>query len=96
MNFSKKYDVAPELLRSDLTELFNRLVDNGLLQIARLRRQGVVSVVRIGARKISRELEAHAWVESGARARNEPCEPRDRYAAFDAAFPMLSRKKAHC
>jgi Coenzyme PQQ synthesis protein D (PqqD) len=28
-----EYDVAPELLRSNLTELLSRLVDNGLLQI---------------------------------------------------------------
>ncbi|MGA2427316.1 MAG: PqqD family protein [Candidatus Acidiferrum sp.] len=28
-----EYDVAPELLRSDLTELLSRLVENGLLEI---------------------------------------------------------------
>ncbi len=28
-----EYDVPPELLRSNLTELLGRLVDNGLLQI---------------------------------------------------------------
>jgi hypothetical protein len=28
-----EYDVAPELLRSNLTELLSRLVDHGLLQI---------------------------------------------------------------
>lgn len=29
-----EYDVAPELLRENLTDLLNRLVENGLLQIA--------------------------------------------------------------
>ena len=28
-----EYDVAPELLRENLTELLDRLVDNGLLQV---------------------------------------------------------------
>jgi len=28
-----EFDVEPELLRSDLLELLNRLVDNGLLQV---------------------------------------------------------------
>ena len=29
-----EYDVTPELLRENLTDLLNRLVENGLLQIA--------------------------------------------------------------
>ena len=29
-----EYDVAPELLRQNLTDLLSRLVDNGLLQVA--------------------------------------------------------------
>jgi coenzyme PQQ synthesis protein D (PqqD) len=29
-----EYDVEPELLRSNLTELLGRLVDNGLLQVS--------------------------------------------------------------
>jgi hypothetical protein len=30
----EEYDVVPELLRSDLSELLDRLVENGLLEIA--------------------------------------------------------------
>jgi hypothetical protein len=29
----EEYDVAPEVLRENLTELLNRLVENGLLQV---------------------------------------------------------------
>ncbi len=57
-----------------------------------LGRQGLASSVRIGTRKNAGRLEAHAWVEFDGRALNEVEEPRTHYAAFDAAFPLWSRK----
>jgi hypothetical protein len=56
-----------------------------------LRRQGIASSVRIGTRKNTGGLEAHAWVEHCGSALNEIDRPQERYAAFDA-FPELSPK----
>jgi len=53
-----------------------------------LRRQGIVSSVRIGARKASGKFEAHAWVEHDGAALNEPGAAHRHYATFDAAFPQ--------
>jgi hypothetical protein len=55
-----------------------------------LRREGTVSSVRIGARKLSGRFEAHAWVEHEGVALNEPVEGHQHYATFDAAFPLQS------
>ena len=52
-----------------------------------LRRQGIASSVRIGARAAGGKLEAHAWVEREGAALNEPAGEHRHYAAFDAAFP---------
>ena len=57
-----------------------------------LGRQGLASSVRIGTRKNAGRLEAHAWVEFDGRVLNEGEEPRSQFAAFDAAFPLWSRK----
>ena len=54
-----------------------------------LGRQGVSSHLRIGIRKEKEKFEAHAWVERDGVALNEPDEPHDHYAAFDAAFSSL-------
>jgi len=53
-----------------------------------LRREGIVSSVRIGARKASGKFEAHAWVERDGAALNEPAAAHRHYATFDAAFPQ--------
>jgi len=55
-----------------------------------LRREGIVSSVRIGARKASGKFEAHAWVERDGVALNEPAAAHRHYATFDAAFPLQS------
>jgi hypothetical protein len=55
-----------------------------------LRREGMASSVRIGARKSSGKFEAHAWVERDGVALNEPREEHRHYATFDAAFPLQS------
>ena len=54
-----------------------------------LGRQGIASLVRIGARKNSSDFEAHAWVECDGVALNEPEEPHRHYAAFDAEFTSV-------
>lgn len=52
-----------------------------------LRREGIASSVRIGARKASAKFEAHAWVERHGIALNEPDDAHRHYATFDAEFP---------
>ena len=48
-----------------------------------LRRQGIGSDLRIGVRKESGRLEAHAWVELMGITLNEPENIHHRFAAFD-------------
>jgi hypothetical protein len=55
-----------------------------------LRREGIVSRVRIGARKAAGKFEAHAWVERDGAALNESGDEHRHYATFDAAFPLQS------
>ena len=55
-----------------------------------LRRQGIASSVRIGARTAGGKLEAHAWVERDGTALNEPAGEHRHYATFDATFPLQS------
>ena len=52
-----------------------------------LRRQGIASDLRIGARKVDNKFEAHAWVEHNGIAINEPENLHRHYASFDTAFP---------
>lgn len=58
-----------------------------------LARQGIASGVRIGTRKNEDKFEAHAWVECGGVALNEPQEAHKHYAAFGEEFPILDRQK---
>jgi hypothetical protein len=55
-----------------------------------LRRDGIASSVRIGARKASGKFEAHAWVERDGASLNEPGAEHRHYATFDSAFPQQS------
>jgi hypothetical protein len=55
-----------------------------------LKRHGISCEVRIGARKIGGKFEAHAWVEHGDVALNEPQQEHRHYATFDTAFPVQS------
>ena len=57
-----------------------------------LRRQGITSSVRIGARAGGGKLEAHAWVECEGVALNEPGNEHRHYATFDAAFPQQTQE----
>lgn len=55
-----------------------------------LRRRGVASQLRIGARYIGSKFEAHAWVEYNGSAINEPDNLHRHYATFDTAFPVAT------
>ena len=55
-----------------------------------LRRRRIPCELRIGARKTGGKFEAHAWVERGGVALNEPQQEHRHYATFDAAFPLQS------
>jgi Transglutaminase-like superfamily len=54
-----------------------------------LGRQGIGCELRIGVRKHDEKFEAHAWVERGGTALNEPEALHEHYAAFDAALSSL-------
>jgi len=51
-----------------------------------LQKQGIPADFRIGVRKLTNKFEAHAWVEFGGVALNQPEEPHRHYAAFDTSF----------
>lgn len=57
-----------------------------------LRRQGLVSHIRIGARKINGKFEAHAWVEQDGVAINDPQETHRHYAPFDPSLSSTLRE----
>jgi len=52
-----------------------------------LRRQGIISQLRIGVRKSNGSFEAHAWVEYAGEALNQPEATHLHYAAFEKEFP---------
>ncbi len=53
-----------------------------------LRRRGFDCHLRLGVRRVDGRCEAHAWVEAYGVSLSDPDEPRQRFAAFDAAvFP---------
>jgi hypothetical protein len=54
-----------------------------------LARQGIASDLRVGVRKDGEKLEAHAWVECGGVALNDPEAEHPHYAAFDASLASL-------
>lgn len=54
-----------------------------------LRRRGIPAQLRIGARKIGNQLEAHAWVEVAGRAVNDSDDVQTRFAPF--AGPITSK-----
>jgi len=55
-----------------------------------LRRRGVASQLRIGARHIGGKFEAHAWIEHQGVAINEAENLHRHYATFDTAFPVAT------
>jgi hypothetical protein len=51
-----------------------------------LRKQGIAPQLRIGVRKENGKFEAHAWVEHGGEALNQPEAAHLHYAAFEKEF----------
>jgi len=54
-----------------------------------LGRQGIASDLRVGVRKDGGKFEAHAWVECGGAALNDPDRKLPHFTAFDAALASL-------
>ena len=52
-----------------------------------LRKQGIPACLRIGVRTENGKFEAHAWVENGGEALNQPEAMHRHYAAFEQDFP---------
>ena len=50
-----------------------------------LRRQGIESQIRFGARKNARRMEAHAWVEFEGTPLNDSADVRERFKPFERA-----------
>jgi hypothetical protein len=61
-------------------------LEESLVLVYLLRRQGIDSQLRIGVKKNIPKFEAHAWVESGGVALNEVAALHDHYAPFEAEF----------
>lgn len=57
-----------------------------------LRRRGIPAQLRIGARKIGNQLEAHAWIEVAGHAINDSEDVQTRYAPF--AGPVTGKMVA--
>lgn len=88
----------------DRTELTCRMVNAAIRHVWRtstclekslalwwlLGRQGIASHLRIGARKLERKFEAHAWVERDGATLSDPLQEHRHYATFDATFPARS------
>jgi Transglutaminase-like superfamily len=54
-----------------------------------LRNRGIPAKLRIGARKSTNGLEAHAWVECGGTVLNEPEEKHLHFATFDGPIDSV-------
>lgn len=54
-----------------------------------LERQGIGAELKVGVRKNGEKFEAHAWVERGGLALNEPESKHKHFAAFDTALASL-------
>lgn len=56
-----------------------------------LRRRGIASELRVGARKNTHKFEAHAWVECGGIVVEEAAENHLHFAPFDAPITSPER-----
>ncbi len=59
-----------------------------------LDRQGIPARLRIGVRKQDVELEAHAWIESGGVVLNDAADVSERYRPFEGDFADLASFRA--
>jgi len=53
-----------------------------------LRRQGIDCELRIGVRKESNQIEAHAWIECLGQPLNEGADVQQRFSPFDRIVPQ--------
>ena len=58
-----------------------------------LRREGIAADLRIGARKIAGNFDAHAWVECDGEALNQVEEVHRHYAVFDGLASVLAEAR---
>ena len=65
-----------------------RCLPRALVLCRLLRQHGMPAQLRIGVGKASDELFAHAWVEIGSHAVNEPESTLMRYAAYETLDPI--------
>jgi hypothetical protein len=93
-------DSARLLSDADWTRLAVRMVDAAVRYVWRsstclekslvlwrlLKRHGIASELRIGARKIDGKFEAHAWVERQGIAVDHPDDLHRHYAPFDSTL----------
>jgi hypothetical protein len=61
-------------------------LEESLVLVHLLRRQGITAQLRIGIKKNVPQFEAHSWVESNGVALNESEALHDHYAPFEAEF----------
>jgi hypothetical protein len=61
-------------------------LEESLVLVHLLRKQGIASQLRIGVKKNIPKFEAHAWVECEGAALNESEALHDHYAPFEAEF----------
>jgi len=64
-------------------------LEESLVLVHLLRKQGIASQLRIGVKKNIPKFEAHAWVECGGVALNESEALHDHYAPFEAEFSSI-------
>ena len=64
-------------------------LEESLVLIHLLGKQGIASQLRIGVKKNIPKFEAHAWVECGGVALNESEALHDHYAPFEAKFSSI-------
>ena len=64
-------------------------LEESLVLMRLLRRQGIPSQLRIGIKKNIPKFEAHAWVECGGVALNETDALHDHYAPFEEEFSSI-------
>jgi hypothetical protein len=53
-----------------------------------LRRRGINCILRIGVRKESNKIEAHAWIECFGQPLNEGADVHQRFSPFDRIVPQ--------
>jgi hypothetical protein len=68
-------------------------LEESLVLVHLLQRQGIAAQLRIGVEKNTPKFEAHAWVECCGAALNEIDALHDHYAPFEAEFSQPPRAK---